>query len=312
MPSDSRLPDSYDKLVSTNRLRHGSHNVRRASPSEQLKRSIEKDGLTDALTVRDAEGGDAYHITDGWQRYQAAVELGWDELPVNVYADTLSALEAAEAQSIVREWTTYQAAQHVQSLYNELTADGINSDDAAELVAERTARSKPTVRRYLRALRLPDDLQPLLKNRQNITATEWQTLQNYRDDIRQYDGLSWKVAEVAGQHRDDLTDDRLRRVVLATLEYTADDGKRLIREAARDSEAPLEMLRYRLFDGAGSEHNWIRIPQTGVRLEDEKKEAVMDYCHEQKVHLSDVVERQVRQFAERVESGQRDLEDFET
>lgn len=311
MPSDSRLPDSYDELVSTDRLRHGVHNVRRAAPSEQLKRSIEKDGLTDALTVRQVEDADAYHITDGWQRYQAAVELGWDELPVNVYADTLSALEAAEAQSIVREWTTYQAAQHVQSLYNELTADGIADDDAAELVAERTARSKPTVRRYLRALELPDDLQPLLKERQNITATEWQTLQNYREDVKQYDGLSWKVAEVAGQHRDALTDDRLRRIVLATLEYTADDGKRLIREAVRDPEAPLEMLRYRLFDGAGSEHNWIRIPQTGVRLEDEKKEAVMNYCHDRKVHLSDIVERQVRQFAERVENGQRDLDDFD-
>jgi ParB/RepB/Spo0J family partition protein len=312
MSSDSRLPDSYDKLIPTNRLRHGTHNVRRASPSEQLKRSIEKDGLTNALTVRDPGGGDAYHITDGWQRYQAAVELGWDELPVNVYEDTLSALEAAEAQSIVREWTTYQAAQHVQSLYSELTADGINSNEAAEVVAERTARSKPTVRRYLRSLRLPEDLQPLLKTRQNITATEWQTLKNYREDIRRYDGLSWKVAEVAGQHSDDLADDRLRRVLLATPEYTADDGKRLIREAARDPEAPLEMLRYRLFDGAGSDHNYIRIPQTGVRLEDEKKEAVMDYCHEQKVHLSDVVERQVRQFAERVESDQRDLEEFQT
>jgi len=308
MASDSRLPDSYDKLVPINQLRHGTHNVRRASPSEQLKRSIEKDGLTDALTVRDASDG--YEITDGWQRYQAAVELGWDDLPVNIYTDTLSALEAAEAQSIVREWTTYQAAQHVESLHDELVEEGIAAADAVEVVAERTARSEPTVRRYLRALQLPPELKPLLKTRQNITATEWQTLENYRDDIRRYDGLSWKVAEVAGQHRESITDDRLRRVVLASIEYTADDGKRLIREAARDPDASLKMLQYRLFDGTASEQHLIRIPQTAVRLEDEKKQAVMDYCHDQKVHLSDVVERQVHQFAERLEGGQRGLDEF--
>jgi ParB/RepB/Spo0J family partition protein len=310
MPGDSRLPDSYDELVSVDALRRGRHNVRNASPSEQLKRSIEKDGLTSALTARKPPAADVYHITDGWQRYQAAVALGWDELPVNTYHDTLSALEAAEANSIVREWTTYQAAQHVQSLFTELTDDGVSDDDAVKLVAERTARSEPTVRRYLRALSLPSDLHPLLKKRENITAAEWQKLKNYRDDVKQFGGLSWKVAKVAGELHDQIENERLRRVLLVAIEYDAPDGKRLIREAAQDSDASIQMLRYRLFDGAANERNMLRIPQLLIELDDEKKQAVMDYCHRERIHLSDVVERQVKHFAERAENGQRDINQF--
>jgi len=310
MPSDSRLPDSYDKLVSQEKLVHGKHNVRRASPSEQLKRSIEKDGIKGPLTVRPVSDAEQYHVTDGWQRYQAAVSLGWRELPVNIYRDTLTALEAAEAESIVREWTTYQAAQHVESLFDELTTDGMSREDAISIVAEKTARSKPTVRRYLNSLELPDDLLPLLKERQNITEAEWQALENYKEKVRQYAGLSWKVAAVAGENADEMTTDRLRRLLLCALDYNADAGKRLVKEAVRDPDASIELLQYRLFDGAGTEHDWIRIPQARVKLEDEKKQAVMDYCHDQKVHLSDVVERQIREFAEDVEDDQTGLTKF--
>jgi len=310
MASESRLPDSYDRLAPVEQLHHDSkHNVRRVSPSEQLKRSIEKDGIGDALVARPG-AEDALLITDGWQRYQAAVELGWGDLPVNVYKDTLAALEAAERESIVREWTTYQAARHVESVVEQLTSAGRSTDRAVQKAAQRTARTKPTVRRYLKAFRLPQDLHPLLKDRQNITAAEWQTLENYKENIRQYDGLSWKVAAEAGQYREELEDDRLRRVTLATVEHPAEDGKRLINEAVRDQNASLQMLRYRLFDGAGSEHDWIRIPQTGVRLNSEKKTAVMDYCSEKRVHLSDLVERLVKEFVNEVDQDEDGLDQY--
>lgn len=311
MPSDSRLPDSYDKLVPQDRLRHGEHNVRRATPSGRLKRSIEKDGLSDPLVVREVSESDQYHVTDGWQRYQAAVELGWDELPVNVYSDTLTALEAAERESIVREWTTYQAAQHVASLYDELIGEGETQSDAIETVADRTARTPETVKRYLNAFQIPADLEPLLKERHNITAAEWQALENYRENIRQFSGLSWKVAALAGKRREQIDDERLRRLLLASLDYTSADAKRLLNEAVADPTASIQLLQYRLFNGAATEQNWIRIPQTGVKMDEAKKQAVLDYCHTQKVHLSDVVERKMRQFAERVESGDRQLSEYE-
>lgn len=311
MTSETRLPDSYDELVPVERLQHGEHNVRYASPSEQLKRSIEKDGVQNPLVVRPVDGGDGYQVTDGWQRYQAAVELGWNDLPVNIHEDTLSALEAAETQSIVREWTTFQAAKHVNALFQELNGDVGDESKAVEVVAERTARSKPTVRRYLNALQLPDVLVPLLKKRQNITEGEWDALKNYKEDIKQYDGLSWQVAALAGERLNQVPQGRIIRVVLATLAYDMEEGKRLVSEAADDPEASVSMLKYRLFDGGSNKHhNWIRIPKTGIRMENEKKQAVMDYCHQRKKHLSDVVEEQMRDFAEQVNRDERRLEDY--
>lgn len=296
---DRRLPDSYDLLVPKERLQHGRHNVRRVAPSAQLRQSIEKTGLTDALVVRPV-GDDQYAVTDGWQRYQAAVELGWDELPVSVYDDTLDALEAAEAESIVREWTTYQTARHVEALYEELSGGGETLDEQTmEIVAERTARTFRTVRRYLLALSIPDRVRPLLKERQNITEQEWQAAANYKADVRRYDGLSWQVAAVAGEHRDELSTDRLRRVLLRTLEYDAEMGKKIVTEAVESPEASLQAVEFRL-SGGDSREGWLRVPQTGIKMSEEKKEAVMDHCHQRRIHMSEIVEQQMLDFADRV------------
>lgn len=301
MTDTGRLPDSYDQLVAKEQLSHGTHNVRRVKPSHQLTRSIEKDGLTDPLVVRPSDDG-SYQITDGWQRYQAAISLGWDQLPVNVYHKTLAALEAAEASSIVTEWTTYQTARHVESLYTELATDAATLDQATmRQVATRTPRTYETVKRYLHALSIPQDLQPLLKQRQNITEQEWQAVENYDPDVRRYDGLSWKVAAKAGQHTDSLAGDRCRRVLLETLGYDVPTGRRLVKEAVENPDSTIDMLTYR-FDERGTRERWLRVPQLGLRIEEGKKEAVMDYCHNRKVHLSDIVEKQVREFADKVAS----------
>lgn len=306
---ESRLPDTYDKLVPCSKLRHGEHNVRSVAPRPELKRSIEKDGIQDALIVRPAATGEQYHVTDGWQRYQAAVELGWEQLPVAVYGDTLSALEAAEAQSIVREWTTYQWATHIRSLYEQL-ADGESVSSAATKMADRTPKSKPTIKRYLNALRLPGEIRPLLKQRQNITDDEWQAAANYRSDVRRFEGLSWQVAAEVGKHAGELERDRLLRVALATLGYDTETGKKLVQEAVADPGASVEMLKYRILDGAQTQENWIRIPQTGVRIENEKKEAVMDYCQRRRVHLSDIVERYIREFADDISADDKQINEF--
>jgi ParB/RepB/Spo0J family partition protein len=307
--NESRLPDTYDRLVPCSLLRHGEHNVRAVAPRPELKRSIEKDGMQDSLIVRPDTDGDQYHVTDGWQRYQAAVELGWEQVPVTVYKDTLAALEAAEANSIVREWTTYQWAKHVESLQTELAPD-CSTERAAKTIAKRTPKSKPTVKRYLYALELPAELRPLLKERQNINDDEWQAAENYRSDVRRFEGLSWQVAAEAGKRADAFGRERLIRVTLATLGYNADAGVRLVKEAAGDPAASVEMLRYRVLDGADTQDNWIRIPQTGVRIENDKKEAIMDYCQQRRVHLSDIVERRIRSFADEVSTEDRQLNDF--
>lgn len=107
---ESLLPDNYDELVSIERLVHGQHNPRQVRPKDELQRSIETNGINRPLVVRPDETQGVYHITDGWQRYQAATECGWEVLPVKVYETPLAALEATETESIVREWSTYEWA----------------------------------------------------------------------------------------------------------------------------------------------------------------------------------------------------------
>jgi ParB/RepB/Spo0J family partition protein len=300
MSRENRLPSGYDELVPKERLHHDQHNVRRVPASDQLKRSIEKDGIQSPLIVRQVERKHGYGIVDGWQRYQAATSLGWDELPAEVYDDSLAALEAAEAQSIVSEWTTYQAAIHVQSLYGELTEQGATVGDAPAVlqhVAERTARSPSTVRRYLRALSIPGYLHPLLKERANVTEEEWLALENYEPGIRQYDGVAWEVAAEVGKHQTSLSEERQRRLLIAAVGYDKEDGVALVREGVEDRDAPIDLLQYRL-EGTGQYQGWLRVPQTGVSLDEAQKQALLDYCRRRKVHLSDIVADQVRQMAE--------------
>lgn len=86
-PPEESLPGSYDKLVGIERLQHGEYNPRQVRPQEELIESIKRDGLQQPLVVRPATDGDRYHVTDGWQRYQAAIRVGWEQLPVKIYSN---------------------------------------------------------------------------------------------------------------------------------------------------------------------------------------------------------------------------------
>jgi hypothetical protein len=319
--NDSRLPDSYDELVSTDRLRRGEHNVRNARPSDQLIQSIERSGIATALVTRPTphDGNDLLYITDGWQRYQAAVELGWSQVPVNVYDDVIEALENAELQSIVDEWTTYQAATHVNQLYQELPTDGGQEDETVSLIADRTARSEQTVRRYLDAFKLPDTLRNLLKNRGNITDSEWKSADNFyreaTDNIRDCNGtpLSWRVAAKAGRRRQDFEDpDRFLRAVTATTDFTADKGYRLIDEMADDHELTVPGAVNRLFDNGSYENErYFKIPRTGMTLEPEKKRAIMEYTDRNRIPTSSVAEKQMREFIDQLVDPNKTLDEYD-
>jgi ParB/RepB/Spo0J family partition protein len=304
--SDSRLPDTYDELAPVERLRHGEHNVRRSTPSENLVRSIERDGIESPLIVRRPSADAAvYHVTDGWQRYQAARELGWRTLPVRIYDDTMEALQAAERNSIVDEWTTFQAARHVQSLYQESDPDVAEEAELLSQIADQTSRSVQTVERYLKAFELPSELHPLLKDRQNITDADYQPLKNHREDVRQYDGLSWQVAKHLGEYRGDVSDDFLIEVALETLDYNSSNAIELVHELLSDNTdtETIQMARYKLFNGVSiDDEDRMLIPRFTMRLDPDKREALMDHIQSRKIHLTDAVEERVKEYAEDVES----------
>jgi len=305
--TESRLPDSYDELISVDRLRHGEHNVRRAAPSETLKRSIERDGIdTPLVTRRAGDDSDILHITGGWQRYQAAFDRGWRRIPVNIYDEPLEALEAAERNSIVDEWTTYQAARHVQSLYQECRNEGVTEDELISHIAEKTSRSKTTVQRYLKAFELPAVLHPLLKEPQNVSDAEYQPLKNQFPDVRQYNGISWQVAEELGPYCGDVADDKVISVALRTMKYNSDNAKKLVHEILSDDTDTdsLQMAEYKLFNGTTpDEESRMLIPRFMIRLEPDKREAVINHLQARGVHLTDVVGERVREFADDIESS---------
>ena len=220
-PAPELLPDSYDRLISIDRLVHGEHNPRRVAPTETLERSIERDGIAQPLIVRPDPDRDVYHVTDGWQRYQAATACGWELLPVRVYDSPLQALRATETASIVREWSTYEWARYCQSLATELN-DGTGSrHQLAKLVASQTTKSPQTVRRYLDALSLPSEIHPLLCDGPDGSEADWQALKHYNESIRRYTGLPWHIAARLGKRADecDLTDDRIIAIAANAVAY---------------------------------------------------------------------------------------------
>lgn len=304
--TETRLPGSYDKLVSAERLRHGEHNVRKSVPSETLKRSIERDGIDKPLVTRRPDGdSDILHITDGWQRYQAAFDLGWRKLPVNVYDEPLDALEAAERNSIVDEWTTYQTARHVQSLYQECRGDGIDNDELKSQIAERTSRTKRTVERYLNAFALPDVLHPLLKEQQNVIDADYEPLKNIFPDVAQYNGISWQVADELGAYRGNVDDEKLITVALHTMRYNSSDAIEFIDTVFSEDNGidTVGMAEWELLNGpTPDEESRMLIPRFSMQLDPDKRKAMMDHLQARKLTLTDAVEKRVREFADDVES----------
>jgi ParB/RepB/Spo0J family partition protein len=312
--TSDRYPDSFDALVDVSKLKRGEHNVRNATPAEHLKSSIEMEGIKKPLLVRDAADDEKLHITDGWQRYQAAVSLGWQQIPVNIYTDTLEALRAADALSITDDWTRFHMARHCQSLMSELQTDGLSYEKAIEKVADETSRSEPTVRRYINAFRLPDVLHPLLKKQSNVTEMEWTHLQNHKPDVRRYSGLSWQVAAKAGSNVDKFDDEvKLINAVLETLEYDAKEGKAFLQQFIDDPSISIDMARHCVFDGVTpTEKRTYRIPRTSMSMDPDRKELVSDHLTQQKTQIGDKVEKLVKDWAKELEEKNTTLDEYET
>jgi len=295
--AESLLPDDYDELVPIEKLVHGQHNPRRVRPQDELHRSIESQGINRPLIVRPSDEEDVYHITDGWQRYQAATECGWEALPVKVYETPLAALEATETESIVREWSTYEWAVYCESVAAELDCE--STFKLAEKVADRTVKSARTVRRYLDVLSLPSEIHPLLNDGPAGSEREWAALKNYNPDVRRYDGLSWIVAARLARRQPEL--DRERVVGIAATAVTfdnRDDGEEFVELAADNPDMPLETVHKQVVFGQ-NHRRYLQVPQVAVQMTEEEKEAVMDYCRFRRKPLSEVVKETVERIAEK-------------
>ena len=293
-PPAAKLPEQYDALVDIERLIHGEHNPRNVPPTDELRASIETDGIDRPLIVRPDPETDRYHITDGWQRYQAATQLGWERLPVSVYESPLEALAATERTSLGREWTTYDRAQFYRSIAAELETDGTVWEIACQ-VAEDRAPTAQTIRRYLDALALPTVVHPLFNNGPDGTDSQWYALKNHNESVRRYGQLPWRVAGRLGRRarEHDLSEGRIIAIAANAVRYDTETALEFIEAAATEPDMSIEAVKQQI-QHAGRHEAYFRVPSVAVELSDREQQALMQYCADQRRQLSSVVETLVR------------------
>jgi len=301
------LPDTYDELLPVGQLIHGEHNPRRVRPSETLKQSIAGFGINKPLIVRpDPNENDVYHITDGWQRYQAAVSCGWEHLPVRIYEDTLDALEATEMESIVREWSTYEWAQYCRSLADEIETNTESKAERARQVAARTSREADTVRRYIDVLSLPDEIHVLLSDGPEGDEQQWSALKNFNSNVRQYGDLQWQVADRLARNQSDLSEQRIIEIAATAVEFrTVEQGIEFVDLAVTNPEMRVDVLHRKVLFGKDYEQ-YLVVPRVSVKLSTKEKRAIMDHCHEERKPLSEIVSESITSLADEVTEDDTD------
>ena len=303
-PPAAKLPDHYDALIGVDRLMHGEHNPRNVPPTDELRASIETDGIDRALIVRPDADSDRYHITDGWQRYQAATDCGWEQLPATVYETAIEALAATERTSLGREWTTYDRARFYQSVATELDTEGLTPRKVSCLIANDRAPTALTIQRYLEALSLPAVVHPLFNNGPDGTETQWQALQNHHEAVRQYGELSWRVLGRLGRRarEHDLSERRVIATAANAVRYDTDTALEFVETAANNPDTPIEVVNQQI-QHSGRINGYFQIPSVAVDLSEQEQQALMAYCADQRRQLSSVVEAQMQSLAAEVVEG---------
>lgn len=122
-----------------------------------LAESIRRDGLLQPILVRPLDGG--YEIVAGERRWRAAMKAGLRRIPafVQKVADD-RALELALVENLQRrDLDPVEEARAFKTLAERF---GLTQ----ESIAERTGKSRPAVANALRLLKLPADVQEMLRS----------------------------------------------------------------------------------------------------------------------------------------------------
>lgn len=130
---------------------------------ESLADSIRTHGIVQPLLVRRRDGG--YELIAGERRWRAAKLAGITRVPVvvkEVADDNL--LEIALIENIQRE--NLNPIEEAQAYKKLLETVGLTQ----ESLASRVGRDRSYITNYLRLLRLPDDVQQLVKERRLSTG----------------------------------------------------------------------------------------------------------------------------------------------
>ena len=165
---DSLFADNSVEEInsSVNKLRimeiEPNHNQPRKDFDEkalsELAESIEQHGVLQPLVVRPLANG-SYQLVAGERRWRAARIAGLTEVPVVIKALTAEALiEIAMIENLQREdLNPLEEALGYRYMMDELKI-------TQEQAAEKVGKSRPAVANALRLLKLPNEVQEMVKN----------------------------------------------------------------------------------------------------------------------------------------------------
>lgn len=139
-----------------------------------LGESIRKHGILEPIIVRPRDG--RFEIVAGERRFQAAVQVGLEELPVTVRElDDRTTMEIALSENLERE--DLSPIEVAISFSDYLTKFGTTQDE----LAQRLGKDRSTVANLIRLLDLPEPARTALDNR-TITAGHARALLSLKDE----------------------------------------------------------------------------------------------------------------------------------
>lgn len=299
-PDSEFLPDEDFTLVHIDELVHGKHNPRRETPKRTLEQSIAGSGINNPLIAWYDSDREVYQITDGWQRYQAAIDAGWEVLPVKICDSCREALEETKLDSAGRrEWGVYEWARFCRSLAQEVKSEDDSRMDVLHHVAEEADRSVSAVRQYLNVLSLPEVVHPLLTVGPDGSAQQWAHLKNHNEDVRKYNGLTLRVADrLAAQQSAVSSEERVIAIAAYAIEFSeSEDAIEFIDLAVEDDDQRLDVIRREVV--IGSDHNqYYTVPRVSVRLSTDERRALMEHFHEERRRPEELVEDVITSLAD--------------
>jgi ParB family chromosome partitioning protein len=151
------------RMVSIERLDPNPDQPRQAMGDlSELMASIEEKGVIEPLIVRQREG--RYQIIAGERRYQAAVQIGLQEMPVIIRdADDRELIELALIENLQRkDLTPFEEAVALAALAEKF-------GHTHEELARRLGKSRTSVTESLSLQAMPDDIKQLCQLA-NITS----------------------------------------------------------------------------------------------------------------------------------------------
>lgn len=149
---------------------------------EELISSIRKKGIIQPLVVRPIHELDGvnYGIVCGSRRYNAAVEAGLETIPCVIRGlSDIEAMEESMCENRMRSDTpTWMDIEYVGMMYTTHQSNGLSHQEARDTIT-RTGMSTPTVERYLRIYKLPEEVKGLMRDPADRTKTQKEAINLY-------------------------------------------------------------------------------------------------------------------------------------